>query len=177
MPEDMALQAIRELQDFTGILQKQHSKAFYVTMTITSLDRKIHQTITVQIDSGSTHSLIDCQFANKLGLHVVPLALPLEVKGCNKTTVNHIDGRVEAHLSINGHQKWMTLWVMNLIEDASILLGFNWLHNHNPSIDWEKETCMVNQCPFTCSSCHDLQEEDKLFCFNFHAYLKEIEGG
>ena len=67
----------------------------------------------------------------------------------------------------------MTLWVMNLVDDASILLGFDWLHNHNPMVNWKGATCTFNRCPFTCTSKHKLEDTDRLFCLNTHAYLKE----
>ena len=62
---------------------------------------------------------------------------------------------------------------MNLVDDASILLGFDWLHNHNPTVDWKRATCTFNRCPFTCSSKHNLDDTDRLFYLNTHAYLKE----
>ena len=103
MPQDIALQAIKELQESTGIIRQQRSKGFYTPVTLLSLDGRIKDTTTAQIDSGSTHSLIDRQFAKRLGLHITPLALPLEVEGCNKTIVDHIDGHVEVGLRINDH--------------------------------------------------------------------------
>ena len=63
MPEDVALQVIKELQETTGIVCQQHSKGFYTPITLLSLDSRIKDTTTAQIDSGSTHSLIDRQFA------------------------------------------------------------------------------------------------------------------
>ena len=67
----------------------------------------------------------------------------------------------------------MTLWVMNLVDDASILLGFDWLHNHNPTVDWKGATCTFIRCPFTCTSKHKFEDTDRLLCLNTHAYLKE----
>ena len=90
MPQDIALQAIKELQGSTGIIRQQRSKGFYSPITLLSLDGHIKDTTTAQIDSGSTHSLIDHQFAKRLGLHITPLALPLEAEGCNKATVDQI---------------------------------------------------------------------------------------
>ena len=109
----------------TSIIRRQHSKGFYTPITLLSLDGRIKDTTTAQIDSRSTRSLIGRQFAKRLGLHIAPLTLPLEVEGCNKTIVDHIDGRVEVRLGINDHRKRMTLWVMNLVDDVSILLGFD----------------------------------------------------
>ena len=95
MPRDIALQAIKELQETTGIICQQCSKAFYTPVTLHSLDSHVKDATTAQLDIGSTHSLIIRQFTKWLGLHVTPLALPLEVAGCSKTIVDHIDGHVE----------------------------------------------------------------------------------
>ena len=81
MPQDIALQAIKELQESTGIIRQQRSKGFYTPITLLSLDGRIKDTTTAQTDSGSTHSLIDCQLAKRLGLHAVVLRL-LVLRSC-----------------------------------------------------------------------------------------------
>ena len=79
-------------------------------------------------------SLINHSFAKKLGLTIQSLALPLEVEGCNNTIFDHIEGRVDVGLKIGNHEEAMTLWTMNLVDDASILLGYNWFTFHSPTI-------------------------------------------
>ena len=152
MDNHEALKAVRELRTITRVVKKTHPHAFHVTTTVTSLDKRITSSADAQIDSGCTRSLIDRSFAKKLGLTVQSLALPLEVEGCNNTILDHIDGKVEVRLRIGDHEEARTLWTMNLVDDASILLGYDWLTFHNPTIEWDKGTCTFNRCPSHCLS-------------------------
>jgi hypothetical protein len=40
----------------------------------------------------------------------------------------------------------------------SMILGYNWLRNHNPEINWQTKDIKMSQCPQQCSMC---QVEDK----------------
>jgi hypothetical protein len=40
----------------------------------------------------------------------------------------------------------------------SLLLGYNWLSNHNPEIDWQTKEVKMSRCPVQCSTC---RVEDK----------------
>ena len=86
-----------------------HPHAFHVTTTVSSLDKKITSSADAQIDSRCTRLLIDRSFAKKLGLAIQSLALPLEVKGCNNTVLDHIDGKVDVRLRIGNHEEARTL--------------------------------------------------------------------
>jgi hypothetical protein len=40
----------------------------------------------------------------------------------------------------------------------SLILGYNWLHNHNPEITWQTKDVKMSRCPLQCSTC---RVEDK----------------
>jgi hypothetical protein len=40
----------------------------------------------------------------------------------------------------------------------SMILGYNWLRNHNPEINWQTKDVKMSRCPLQCSTC---QVEDK----------------
>jgi hypothetical protein len=40
----------------------------------------------------------------------------------------------------------------------SLILGYNWLHNHNPEINWQTKDVKMSRCPLQCSTC---RVEDK----------------
>jgi hypothetical protein len=35
----------------------------------------------------------------------------------------------------------------------SLILGYNWLHNHNPEINWQTKDVKMSHCPLQCSTC------------------------
>jgi hypothetical protein len=40
----------------------------------------------------------------------------------------------------------------------SLILGYNWLQNHNPEINWQTKDVKMSRCPIQCSTC---RVEDK----------------
>ena len=41
----------------------------------------------------------------------------------------------------------------------SLILGYNWLKDHNPKIDWEKGKVEMTCCPLQCEEGHALWKE------------------
>ena len=72
------------------------------------------------------------------------------MKGCDRTTLDQVDGKVKLKLHVGHHSEMITLCTMNLTDDANILLGYDWLWIHNPQIDWESGTFTLNKCPGSC---------------------------
>jgi hypothetical protein len=35
-----------------------------------------------------------------------------------------------------------------------MILGYNWLRNHNPEISWQTKDVKMSRCPTQCSTCH-----------------------
>ena len=133
--------------------------------------------VSAQVDSGCTRSMIDRSYAKRNGLNIQPLAIPLEVEGCNSTVLDRVDGKVEACLVIGGHVETITLWTMDLSEDSQVILGYDWLHGHSPTLDWKMGTCSFDGCSGRCPERWDpnLGEGDKLFAMNVQGYLKKGE--
>jgi len=38
----------------------------------------------------------------------------------------------------------------------SLILGYDWLKDHNPKINWEKEEVEITHCPLQCEGGHAL---------------------
>ena len=165
------------------VVQKNPS-AFHVRVKIQGEDSQELIPAIAQIDSGCTRSMINRSFAKAVGLTIQPLKKPLKVEGCNHTLLDHVDGRVQLQLSIGHHKEIITLWTMNLTDDADLLLGYDWLLCHNPQIDWENgtftlEKCLllriepVRQADDQCLGIWDqaLNEKDKLYLMDIQGYL------
>ena len=106
MPEEGALQALHELPQIKRIVKRQNPNAFHLPASIRMAEGTLQ--VSAQVDSGCTRSMIDRSFAKKNGLNIQPLAIPLEVEGCNSTILDHVDGKVEACLIIGGHVETIT---------------------------------------------------------------------
>ena len=89
------------------------------------------------LDSGSSHSFVNEAFAlkNKLKFSYLPKAIPLRMfDGSTTSTVDRMC-RIPITFS-TGESHALDLFVTKLDEEYSVVLGYDWLTQHNPSIDW-----------------------------------------
>ena len=144
LPEEKALQTLHELPQIKRIVKRQNPNALHLPASTRTAEGTLQ--VSAQVDSGCTRSMIDRSYARRKGLNIQPLAIPLEVEGCNSTVLDRVDGRVEACLVIGEHVETVTLWTMDLSEDSQIILGYDWLQGHNPTVDWKMGTCNFDSC-------------------------------
>src|SRR5947209_20235142 len=48
-----------------------------------------------------------------------------------------------------GHRELIQFLVTEM-SNSNVVLGYNWLQPHNPSINWLNGTVKLNQCPMQC---------------------------
>jgi hypothetical protein len=46
-----------------------------------------------------------------------------------------------------------TQFAVTCLGKQSMILGSNWLRNHNPEIDWQTKDIKMSRCPTQCSTC------------------------
>jgi len=112
------------------------------------------------LDSGATGSFIDRDFVCLKGINTRTLS-------CN-TPVFNIDGSpneagqisevVDVLLRYKTHSKRMLLAVSGLGKQ-SLILGYNWLKDHNPKVDWEKREVEMTRCSLRCEEGRALRKE------------------
>src|SRR5258708_1209685 len=89
------------------------------------------------LDSGSSHSFVNEAFAlkNKLKFSYLPKAIPLRMfDGSTTSTVNRTC-RIPITFS-TGESHALDLFVTKLDEEYLVVLGYDWVSQHNPRIDW-----------------------------------------
>jgi len=55
----------------------------------------------------------------------------------------------------------MLLAVSNLGKQ-SMILGYTWLKDHNPEVNWQTKEVQMNRCPPRCEGCHAIRKEQVL---------------
>ena len=90
------------------------------------------------IDSGAGGKFIDQDFTKESGFKTLKLEEPLRVLNVDGTENKRgtIRDYVELNLEINGRKSLEQLMVTGLGKEQ-IILGFPWLTDHNPDINWK----------------------------------------
>jgi hypothetical protein len=104
------------------------------------------------IDSGAEGNLINVDFARKHRLKETRLPRDIQVVNVDNTE-NTIDTDLGALVIINGakgtHKEYNRFYVAN-IGKQDIILGSDWLVEHNPEFHWRNYSMDLTRCPKTC---------------------------
>jgi len=120
---------------------------------------KLHS-IKALLDSGATGSFIDRDFVRSKGMNTQTLLhniLVFNIDG-SPNEAGQISKVVDVVLRYKTHSERMLLAVSGLGKQ-SLILGYNWLKDHNPKIDWEKGEVEITRCPLRCEGGRALQKE------------------
>src|SRR5258705_6817545 len=110
--------------------------SFLLSLTSTTISEHAHPFVAL-LDSGSSHCFVDKVFAkkNKLALSKLPSIILLQLfDGSARNSVSH---KTNIPLTFSTGETHQTeLYVTKLDKGYSVVLGYDWLVRHNPSIDW-----------------------------------------
>jgi len=112
------------------------------------------------LDSGATRSFIDRDFIRSKGINTRTLShnIPVFNVDGSPNEAGQISEVVDILLRYKTHSKRMLLAISGLGKQ-SLILGYNWLKDHNPKVDWEKEEVEMTHCPLWCEGGRALQKE------------------
>jgi hypothetical protein len=106
---------------------------------------------TALIDSGAASSFIHPNTVKQHGLRT--LKLPNKIRVFNADGTENKSGAithfVKIRISIGDHKSWQSLYIGN-IGKHSIIIGYNYLCQHNPEIHWEDKNIRFTRCPIEC---------------------------
>jgi len=112
------------------------------------------------LDSRATRSFINRDFVHSKGINTWTLSCNIPVFNVDGSSneARQISEVVDVLLYYKTHSKRMLLAVSGLGKQ-SLILGYNWLKDHNPKIDWEKGKVGMTCCPLQCEEGHALWKE------------------
>lgn len=105
------------------------------------------------VDSGATANFIDRDFVETKKLVTTKLQKPIEVKNVDGTLnkTGSICKYVHAFLEIRNHKSTQTFYVTGL-GNKDVIIGYSFLYEHNPVIDWVKGDWEFTRCPENCKT-------------------------
>jgi predicted aspartyl protease len=125
-----------------------------VDVEIESTDTAVKRRTQALIDCGATGCFIDIKCAKLNNIPTRPLTNPIPVYNVDGTAndAGAITDIADVVLRYENHSERTQLTVTRLGKQ-SLILGYNWLHNHNPEINWQTKDVKMSRCPLQCSTC------------------------
>jgi len=107
---------------------------------IRTMDMSELYSVKALLDCGATGSLIDRDFVCLKGMNTQTLSHNIPVFNVNSSPnkARQISEVVDIVLCYKTHSKRMLLAISRLGKQ-SLILDYDWLKDHNPKVDWEKE--------------------------------------
>ena len=114
----------------------------------------MHAIIEVEalLDGGATGLFINHALVQDNGIATCKLDHPIPVYNINGS-INHggsIIEEVSLIMSYQGYQEQAMFEVCNLGK-TNVIIGYTWLQNHNPDINWKMGQVHMTCCPQECN--------------------------
>jgi hypothetical protein len=130
-----------------------------VDVEIESTDTVVKRCTQALIDCGTTGCFIDIEWEKLNKVPTCPLTRPIPVYNVDGTAndAGTITDIANIILCYENHSECTQLAVTHLGKQ-SLILGYNWLHNHNLEINWQTKDVKMSCYPLQYSTC---RAEDK----------------
>ena len=127
---------------------------------IGTMDTSELHSVEALLDCEATRSLIDRDFVRSKGMNTQTLShnIPIFNIDGSPNEAGQISEVVDIVLCYKTHSERMLLAVSGLGKQ-SLILGYDWLKDHNPRIDWEKGEVEMTHCPLQCEGGRALWKE------------------
>jgi hypothetical protein len=135
-----------------------------VDMEIESTDTMVKRCTQALIDCGATSCFIDIEWAKLNNIPICSLSKPIPVYNVDgpANEAGMITDVADIILHYENHLEHTQLAITRLGKQ-SMVLGYNWLCNHNPEINWQTKDVKMSCCPLQCSTCKvDNKREAKI---------------
>ena len=120
---------------------------------------KLHS-VKALLDSKATGSFIDRDFVRSKGINTQTLSrnIPVFNVDSSPNEAGQISEVIDVLLCYKTHSERMLLAISELGKQ-SLILGYNWLKDHNPKVNWEKGEVEMTRCPLRCEGGRTLRKE------------------
>ncbi len=119
--------------------------SFFLSLTSTSVRNPL-RLFHALLDLGSSHSFVNEAFAVENKLKFSYLLNPILLKMFDRSTPSNVSKKVRMPITFStGETHHLELFITSLDENYSLILGYDWLARHNPSIDWMETKIMFRE--------------------------------
>src|SRR5258705_12615464 len=112
--------------------------SFLLSLTSASVSKHAHPFVAL-LDSGSSHCFVDEVFAKKNKIALIKLPSTILLRLFDGSAQNSVSHKTHIPLTFStGETHQMEFYITELDKGYSVILGYDWLVHHNPSIDGQK---------------------------------------
>jgi len=115
------------------------------------------------VNCGATGLFMDTEWAhaNNVTTHTLTRLIPVYNVDGTPNEGGAICEIADVILRYNGHAE-RTQFAITQLGKQSMILGFTWLREHNPEINWQTKEVRMSRCPACCDTCRlDAKHERK----------------
>jgi len=137
-----------------------HGTSIVLPIEISTTNTSEVHSVKALLDSRATGNFIDKDFVRMKGISTWSISRPILVFNVNSSTneAGQISEVVDVILWYKTHSERTLLAVSNLGKQ-SMILGYIWLKNHNPEVNWQTGKVQMNRCLPQYEGCCMIQKE------------------
>jgi len=123
-------------------------KEIMLRVGLRTIDSHKVEEVDTLLDSGATGLFIDHAWLHQNKITTQKLEHPIKVYNIDRSVNQEgsITEEVTLILSYQGHKECTVFEVCDLGKSNHII-GYIWLHKHNPEVDWETGKVEMTRCP------------------------------
>jgi len=127
---------------------------------VSTTDTSEVHSVKVLLDSGAMGNFIDRDFVRTKGINTWSISCPILVYNVDGSPneADRISEVVDIVLRYKTHSE-RTLLAVSSLREQNMILGYTWLKDHNPEVNWQTREVQMNRCPPRCEGCHMIRKE------------------
>jgi len=131
---------------------------------VSTTDTSEVHSVKALLDSRAMGNFIDRDFVHTKGINTWSISRPIPVYNVNGSPneAGQISEVVDVVLCYKTHSE-RTLLAVSSLGKQNMILGYTWLKDHNPEVNWQTREVQMNQCPPRCEGCRVIQKEQVLW--------------
>jgi len=130
---------------------------------VSTTDTSEVHSVKALLDSGAMGNFIDRDFIWMKGINTRSISRPILVYNMDGSPneAGQISEVVDVVLRYKTYSERMLLAVSSL-RKQNMILGYTWLKDHNPEVNWQTGEIQMNRYPSRCEGCHMIRKEQAL---------------